>query len=157
MPPLNLFFFSSVPASSVYFFFAIAGNPANEDMCSKCARDRKRDTPPTATAAVAAAAAPSPVTQPSVGLLKPVTVEAAEEARPPPSDGESPPKRLKLRCAACNKKVGLLGFTCRCSMLLCPQHRHADNHSCSFDYKEFDRSNLEKVNIRVVKDKLERI
>ena len=48
-----------------------------------------------------------------------------------PSDG----KKKKNRCGVCKKKVGLTGFTCRCSGLFCSIHRYSDKHECKFDYK----------------------
>lgn len=38
------------------------------------------------------------------------------------------------------------GFKCRCDGLFCAKHRHALDHQCSFDFKTFDRDNLEKRN-----------
>ncbi|KAF8760477.1 hypothetical protein HU200_010099 [Digitaria exilis] len=38
------------------------------------------------------------------------------------------------RCAACRRKVGLLGFPCRCGGTFCASHRHAETHGCGFDH-----------------------
>ena len=43
-----------------------------------------------------------------------------------------------MKCFICNKKVGLLGFTCKCDKdkLYCSLHRYAEEHNCTFDYKK---------------------
>nr|PIL98861.1 AN1 family Zinc finger domain-containing protein [Toxoplasma gondii COUG] len=79
-----------------------------------------------------------------------------------PPGGASPadekPKQVKTnRCWLCNKKVGLLGFQCRCGYYYCGEHRYADKHDCQFDYKTFEREQLRKHNNRVVADKLQKI
>lgn len=61
------------------------------------------------------------------------------------------------RCFKCSKKVGLLGFRCRCDYVFCGTHRHADSHQCIFDYKAYDREQLSKANQKVVASKINRI
>ena len=61
------------------------------------------------------------------------------------------------RCHKCNRKVGLLGFVCRCGFAFCGEHRYADAHGCMFDYKAFEREQLRKQNNRVVADKLQKL
>jgi len=61
------------------------------------------------------------------------------------------------RCWQCNKKVGLLGFQCRCGFFFCGDHRYADTHDCVFDYKTFGREQLSKANQKVVAEKLHKI
>lgn len=43
------------------------------------------------------------------------------------------------RCHMCNKKVGLMGFSCKCELVpgavFCAAHRHAEAHGCTYDYK----------------------
>ena len=65
----------------------------------------------------------------------------------------------KNRCTSCNKKVGLLGFECKCGGNFCTSHRHADQHDCKSinDIIQKDREILAKQNIKVVADKLEKI
>lgn len=65
---------------------------------------------------------------------------------------------LKKRCICCNKKVGYLGFQCRClneynepktfcSSCRIPRTNPSDNgHDCDFDYKRLGRKLLEKDN-----------
>lgn len=54
----------------------------------------------------------------------------AAAAAPP---AEKAAAKKPSRCAACRKKVGLVGFECRCGSTLCPAHRHAELHGCGFD------------------------
>lgn len=76
----------------------------------------------------------------------------------------------KKRCCNCNKKVGLIGFNCRCinengepnvfcSNCRIPAHTPTDKsgHDCSFDYKLMGRNLLEKNNPLVKSVKLESI
>ncbi|CAI0547174.1 unnamed protein product, partial [Linum tenue] len=71
-----------------------------------------------------------------------------------------PPRLLRHQkeeknCGSCRKRVGLLGFKCRCRKLFCSQHRYPEEHRCSFDYKEFGRKILEQQNPVLESDKLE--
>jgi hypothetical protein len=68
------------------------------------------------------------------------------------------PKKTKKKCHKCNKKIGLVtGITCRCSYTFCSQCRYPDEHNCTFDFKNHDRKILEKQNLEVRAEKLERI
>eukprot|EP00918_Siedleckia_nematoides_P080009 GHVU01175370.1.p1 GENE.GHVU01175370.1~~GHVU01175370.1.p1 ORF type:complete len:200 (-),score=16.49 GHVU01175370.1:1360-1959(-) len=62
----------------------------------------------------------------------------------------------KSRCWKCTKKVGLLGFSCRCGYVFCGDHRHGDQHDCDFDYKQHGRDILSKANQKVVADKIQK-
>ena len=55
-------------------------------------------------------------------------------------------KKKTLRCdhSDCRVKLGLLGFECRCGRQFCGQHRIAEIHSCSYDYKLEARKELLK-------------
>ncbi|XP_019155416.1 PREDICTED: zinc finger A20 and AN1 domain-containing stress-associated protein 5-like [Ipomoea nil] len=52
------------------------------------------------------------------------------------------------RCsgAGCRRKVGLVGFRCRCGEVFCSQHRYSDRHDCSFDYKAAGREAIAREN-----------
>lgn len=123
------------------------GNPASENYCSKCYRDCKGATAPPSSQS------PPPASSPTVA--KAAAIEFPLPGSPPP---EATPKKEKLRCGSCNAKVGLLGFACRCDGLFCAKHRHAKEHNCAFDFKTFDRQNLEKATGEaVVAEKVTRI
>ncbi|KAI3976027.1 hypothetical protein MKX01_016710 [Papaver californicum] len=67
-----------------------------------------------------------------------------------PSDGSA----VTNRCSNCNKKVGLLGFSCRCGGFYCSMHRLPEIHSCTHDYKRLGREMVAKENPLVKRDKL---
>lgn len=52
-------------------------------------------------------------------------------------------KRCQLE--GCRKKLKLTDFECRCGNIYCQLHRQINDHQCNFDYKTFDRNNLEKT------------
>jgi len=57
-------------------------------------------------------------------------------------------------CWKCEKRVGYLGFTCRCTYTFCNLHRHFNDHDCSFDYKSMERERLKKDNPLVASKKI---
>ncbi|CAG7899026.1 unnamed protein product [Brassica rapa] len=65
--------------------------------------------------------------------------------------------KKRSRCNACNKKVGLLGFECRCGHVFCGSHRHPEEHSCLSDYKSAAITELTIQNPVIKPDKLYRI
>ncbi|OEL30911.1 hypothetical protein BAE44_0008069 [Dichanthelium oligosanthes] len=96
------------------------------DLCASCTmeyyyRTGGRSTTSTAQATFPLSFAPAAAPQ----------VEKATAPKPKPN-----------RCAACRKKVGLLGFAWRCRGTFCAAHRHADSHRCGFDYRGFARKRI---------------
>ncbi|KAK1372939.1 Stress-associated protein 10 [Heracleum sosnowskyi] len=62
-------------------------------------------------------------------------------------DGQNKLKRKMVnRCSGCNKKVGLMGFRCRCGDVFCSEHRYSDRHDCSYDYKAAGREAIAREN-----------
>ena len=60
-----------------------------------------------------------------------------------------------MNCYICKKKVGLLGFTCKCgSNQFCSHHRYPDSHNCTFDFKKEHKDKLIKNNPVIVSDKI---
>ena len=70
-----------------------------------------------------------------------------------------PPLVKPKRCQGigCKAKIGLTSFICKCEGWYCGMHRHAENHSCSFDYKTKGQVSLEKALIKVAGEKLEKV
>ena len=68
-------------------------------------------------------------------------------------------KTKSVRCVICNKKVGLLAFTCECSEIykFCSAHRLPENHDCTFDHKNKAKSLLEGKLVKVAGEKLIKI
>ncbi|XP_055811610.1 zinc finger A20 and AN1 domain-containing stress-associated protein 6-like [Solanum dulcamara] len=61
------------------------------------------------------------------------------------------------RCLICKKKLGLLGFRCRCGTTFCGIHRYPEVHACAFDFKSMGREAIAKANPLLKADKLEKI
>lgn len=68
-----------------------------------------------------------------------------------------PRRNTPTRCSACNKRVGLTGFTCKCGDVFCGKHRHADAHACTFDHRSAERELLTKQNPVIQGNKLDRL
>jgi hypothetical protein len=67
-------------------------------------------------------------------------------------------KSKKLRCAECNKKLGVIMIMkCHCEKIFCAQHRYAEAHNCSFNFKMEGRKILQKDNPQVIAQKLPKI
>uniref|UniRef100_A0A1L8DTS8 Putative ubiquitin-like domain of an1 n=1 Tax=Nyssomyia neivai TaxID=330878 RepID=A0A1L8DTS8_9DIPT len=67
-------------------------------------------------------------------------------------------KGKKLRCAECKKKLGLIMIMrCHCEKVFCPQHRYAEAHNCSYNFKQEGRKILARENPLVVAQKLPKI
>jgi hypothetical protein len=46
-------------------------------------------------------------------------------------------EKKSSRCAICSKKLDLASRStpCRCEHIFCSEHRQAEEHNCSFDFK----------------------
>mmetsp|Transcript_1052 Transcript_1052/g.1534 ORF Transcript_1052/g.1534 Transcript_1052/m.1534 type:complete len:162 (+) Transcript_1052:169-654(+) len=137
------------------------GNPATQGMCSKCYRDRNNGASASVPAPTPPRVQPAPMSvdnaRPPAVAIEPVASPAI--ASPPRNvEGEadvSPKKKKKVKCQVCKKKLGLLGFDCRCGHVFCSAHRHPDTHTCTIDYKELGRDRLRRDNEAVVADKVQ--
>ena len=124
-------------------------------------------TPPPASMEVAPAAASPPVepaadkAEASSSAAEPAAAPAVASAqvRPSEDDGaEEPPKKVQAntsRCWTCNRKIGLLGFQCKCDYYFCSEHRYSDRHECAFDYKAQGKQLLTKANPTIAPSKME--
>jgi hypothetical protein len=63
-----------------------------------------------------------------------------------PISSSSIEKKKSHRCSweTCKKKLGLTGFDCRCGGQFCSLHRYANEHNCTFDYKEHGKNEIRK-------------
>lgn len=66
-------------------------------------------------------------------------------------------KKKGNRCFICNKKVGLVTFTCKCSTinLFCSKHRMPESHSCTYDWIKDAKVKLIKENPIIENSKLD--
>ena len=148
------------------------GSPSNMNLCSKCYRSLRAEEDQTA---VAKAAVKNSLKLPSCSLIitpdqqqpletKPASVlVTAEPSSVPIAIGQeeeeadpSKPARTN-RCFSCNKKVGVMGFMCKCGSTFCGSHRYPEKHECSFDFKQVGRDAIAKANPVIKADKVERI
>lgn len=68
---------------------------------------------------------------------------------------DSKPKIKSFRCCVCNKKIGLIPFTCRCdnNKKFCSIHRL--DHNCNYDYHKDQIKKIRKENPIIIKDKIQ--
>lgn len=73
-------------------------------------------------------------------------------------DTDAVAKPKKLRCAECNKKLGLIMIMkCHCERIFCAQHRYAEAHRCSYNFKTEGQKTIARENPLVVAPKLPKI
>ncbi|RCV27098.1 hypothetical protein SETIT_5G297700v2 [Setaria italica] len=126
------------------------GSPATRNLCSKCFRDSLRRAE-AVHQAVTAAATVAATASFSSAAAAPVDHEAATAAAT--EEGKGRAKGKSGRCAACGRKVGLMGFECRCGGVFCGAHRYSDRHDCGFDYRGAGRDAIARANPVVRADK----
>ncbi len=63
----------------------------------------------------------------------------------------------KKRCFECNKKLKLFPIKCKCNNVFCEKHRYAENHICSYNYKEQYKKELDKNNNLILSTKILKI
>ena len=65
---------------------------------------------------------------------------------------------MKPMCAmtGCKRKLKLVEITtlCKCSKAFCGAHRHAEDHSCDFDYQAKGQRDLSNALVKVRTDKV---
>ncbi|VFQ72364.1 unnamed protein product [Cuscuta campestris] len=62
----------------------------------------------------------------------------------------------KNRCRSCQRKVGVVGFDCRCGYTFCGTHRYPETHDCTFDFKGKGRNAIAMANPVIKPDKIQR-
>lgn len=63
----------------------------------------------------------------------------------------------QTQCNVCHKKIGLLGFLCKCGFKYCGLHRQPEQHECTFDYVSKKRSELQDQLVKCDKNKINKI
>jgi hypothetical protein len=78
------------------------------------------------------------------------------QEQPLPSTSSPQPEQVDTtRCWQCKRKVGLLGYPCKCNYTFCASHRYSDQHSCTYDYRGNQQEDLGKKLAKVVERKVE--
>lgn len=85
--------------------------------------------------------------------IPPSTIVTAEFKSPNNKDM----LKKKNRCLHCNKKLGLILFSCKCGGNFCAEHRLSDDHQCEYDFKEENKRKLSQELVRVVGEKLDKL
>tara|TARA_B100001248_G_C27384672_1_gene458966 strand:- start:193 stop:426 length:234 start_codon:yes stop_codon:yes gene_type:complete len=69
------------------------------------------------------------------------------------------PKKKSNRCTVCNKKTGIMPFTCKCSSinLFCSKHRLPEYHNCTYDWFKEGKEKIIKENPLITTAKLIKI
>lgn len=57
----------------------------------------------------------------------------------------------------CKRKLSIVSLKCRCGNTYCTKHKFFTDHNCTYDYKENHKNYIEKVNQKIVTDKLVKI
>jgi hypothetical protein len=112
------------------------GTADQDDMCSKCYKQTEQKKREVAAKAEADKKAPPPEPEKAVPVVEQTDFE---------------------RCWVCTKKVGLLGFACRCGYKYCGLHRYPEDHECAADFRGQDRKKLAAANPQVAPQKLGKI
>ena len=86
--------------------------------------------------------------------IKPIQIEEKKEEKAEIAQSTKPVQTNKNNCWKCQKKVGYLGFNCRCTYVFCGVHRHFNEHNCDFDYKTLEREKLRKENPLIASKKV---
>lgn len=110
------------------------GNPATENMCSKCfnqVQASKRNLE-------------------SVQKLAEKVPTLVEESKQVPAPSPD-------RCNLCKKKLNLFPFKCNCGSYFCSAHRQPEEHNCTFDFKAVGVRKLSEDNPLVQAEKLNRL
>ena len=85
--------------------------------------------------------------------IPPSTITVADFSSPTSSTSS----KRRNRCPCCNKKLGLIGFTCKCGENFCAEHRMSESHNCGYNYQDEHKKRLETQLVRVVGEKIDKI
>lgn len=111
-------------------------------------------------AASASGANAEKVAEPAAEEAGAAAAAAAPDAAPTEAPAGTPQPRVQKkrhRCWQCRKKVGLLGFECRCQYVFCSDCRQPEVHHCDVDYKSPARADLEAVNRKATFSKVDHL
>ncbi|PHT71111.1 Zinc finger A20 and AN1 domain-containing stress-associated protein 8 [Capsicum annuum] len=133
------------------------GSTATMNMCSKCQKDMillKQEH-----AKLAAASSKDVVCRSSSSDDSELSLVGAAVASSNLASQISQVKSKEglKKCTTCRKRVGLMGFSCKCGDLFCAVHHYSDKHNCPFDYRNAGQKAIAKANPIIREEKLNKI
>ncbi|KAI3501182.1 hypothetical protein L1887_29044 [Cichorium endivia] len=135
------------------------GTAATMNLCSKCFRDlRIKDEQAASAKAAVNKLVNNVVTVPPQSAASPSSSSpqaSTPETVPQPTTAEE--VKVSNRCLTCKKKIGVMGFKCKCGESFCGSHRYPEKHDCEFDFKRNGRDAIAKANPVIKADKVNRI
>ncbi|KAI3804345.1 hypothetical protein L1987_25817 [Smallanthus sonchifolius] len=132
------------------------GGAATNGFCSKCFRDIRIHEEQAASAKAAVDKLVNTVVSFPLQTASDSSSSSGSEPLPAPAAVEVKEKTSN-RCLTCNKKVGVIGFKCRCGDTFCGSHRYPEKHDCEFDFKKTGRDAIARANPVVRANKVDRI
>ena len=134
------------------------GTPATRNLCSKCYRDfLKEEEESTKVKVMSMKKAIRPRVESTSSLddvaISMVQLSLSFDNTKKTINGNSSTKKSE-QCEMCKKKVGIIGFKCRCGSMFCGKHRLPEKHEWNFDYKAMGREILMKQNPTLKPEKL---
>lgn len=68
-------------------------------------------------------------------------------------------KKKTIRCSFCNKKCGLINYTCECKGIFCQNHRLTHTHACPNieKKKSINKELIKKNNVQIIPEKVNKI
>ena len=137
------------------------GTAATMNLCSKCFNDLRMKDEQTASAKAAMDKLVHKVvtfpTHTAVPSSSSSSAASGPETVPPLTTAGAEEVKVSNRCMSCNKKVGVMGFKCKCGETFCGSHRYPEKHDCEFDFKRTGRDAIAKANPVIKADKVNRI
>jgi len=83
-----------------------------------------------------------------------VTTASTATPQEPPKPQKSP---TLCNHGSCKAKINFLSFACRCGGNFCVKHRCAEEHKCTYDYKNMATKEMAKNNPKIVREKINKI